>query len=191
MNRQQELLTETSLTEPQLNGSNGNVWDNLEPKKQLLAIHYAGLGTWTAAAKEVGISPDTARKWGKDVRVLALVNHCLAAVPSLVSKPMLQRMQLDIYEMAIGEAESKGVGKDGLTWKAPVTNLAAANQAIANLHRMNVEDRKIVVEERKIGAGERNVMLSFDSQNADPDQHFKLLQAQQGVDVDTLGDENG
>ena len=177
----------------QLNsGSQTNVWDNLEPNKQLVAIHYAGTGSWAEAARKVGVSADTARKWGKDVRVLALVNHCLAQVPSLVSRPMLERMQLDVYAMAVGEEDSHGVDKDGATWSAPVTNLPAANQAIANLHRMSVEDRKIVVEERKAGSGQRQVTLSFGRENADPDRHFKMLQQRQdSVDVDASGDIDG
>ena len=183
---QNQLPEENNPTALLLNGCGESVWESLEPKKQIAAIEYAVKGTYTAAAKKVGSTPATIRKWAKDMRFAALVKHQMELLQqeSLVSALMLERMALDVFEVAMGEEVTHAVDKDGDGYSAPITNLPAANQAIATIHRIKSDQERIKVEKDKNKNGQQ-VIVNIENANFNSNQHFDMLKRKQGVDVDT------
>ncbi|QZI91186.1 hypothetical protein PODOV044v1_p0003 [Vibrio phage 23E28.1] len=181
------LSQETEKTATLPIGSNVNIWELLEPNKQIMAIEYAMTGSYSAAAKKAGVEPRTARKWGKDARVMALVKHQLdqLAQVSLVSPLMLERMALDIFDVAMAKEETCTIDKEGGTHEEKLHNLPAANQAIATLHRIQSDREKISVEKDKAKGGQ-TVILKIEQANFNSNQHFDMLKNATSTDVSTV-----
>lgn len=182
---QNQLLEANSPTEQLPNTSSPNVWDSLDPKMYMVAVKYAETGNYAAAAKEVGVRPETARKWGRDIRVAALVAHQLKQYEevSLVSRTVLERMALDVYDVAMGNEDTHGVYKDGGSYSEPVTNLPAANQAVATLHRINHDTESRKIESSKSKAGQ-TVVLNIEQANFNSNQHFDMLKQRNGQTIE-------
>lgn len=154
-------------------------WDTLEPKYKVFAIMFAETCCLNTCADHFNMKRGTMRTWSRIPAVAALISHEMAVFKdfSLVNKILIERMALDIYDVAMGHKDTHGVDKFGEAFSAKITNLPAANQALGVLHKVNHEEKmlKAKVEENQGGT----VVLNIENANFDSDQHFNLLQRRQ------------
>lgn len=195
MSESNESSTEKNQLAQQSSGQLTNVWDNLEPKRQLFAMKYVELGSWNAVRKALSMSYERCKELRQDPRVQALIAHQMEQlrVQSLVRPIMMERVLLDVIEIGLGEDDTFGVDKDGMQYNAKVTNLPAVNQAVATLHRMQTDREKIKIESEKSKAG-GTVVINIENANFNSNRHFEMLAAKKApiietcVDVDTIPD---
>lgn len=159
------------------------LWDELEPKYQLFAITYAENGSYSRCAEQFDLSPETLRRWSRMPAVAALINHTLEKFQgrSLVNRQLIERSALDILDIALGHEDTHGIDKEGIAYTEKITNLPAANQALALMQRIDneTETRKIKAREATKTGG--TVIVNIERANFNSDQHAELLQ---GVTID-------
>lgn len=172
-----ELSKERVEKDKPLNTFPAEALRSITLNKQRFALIYSQTGHAGRAGEAVGVSATTGQKWARDLKVLALTNFYIqehakeVAQDHLISRLMMERMQLDIYDKASGAVETEGVDKEGVATSHKIVNLTAANQALANLNKMRTD-----AETLKVGAtGTAQVILNIEQANFNSNQHLDLF----------------
>lgn len=105
----------------------------LEPQERLFCYEYLVDFNHRRAAQAVGRSPSAGLRLLRTAhiaRYVKLLSDELAQ-ESLITRDMVQYELLNDYlPMAKGEKAIQGVDRDGVSWSAPVTNMAAYKGAL-------------------------------------------------------------
>lgn len=166
------------MQEMQKENSKVTVWEDLEPKYQMFATMYAENGSFRVCANHFDLKIDTMRRWSRMPAVAALINHNLDKYRdcSLVNRQLIERSALDVLDIALGHEDTHGIDNEGGSYQGKVTNLPAANQALALLQRVDneTENRKIKAKTANKFGG--NVIVNIERANFNSNQHVELLE---------------
>jgi len=150
-------------------------FEQLDERKKLLVYRYIEDFNLTRAAKEIGVSPGTAKKYLNESLVRRFYQHVLddQREISLINKSMVESYLMELKSKVNGEEEIPLVTAKGEPYTAKVFDSGAALRLVAAMSKHAGVDT--TVRAPVVNINFNNMGVSEDSFNATIDGDFREI----------------